>query len=72
MQVSMNVAMKYRAKITPLNSPLQTEDINFIREKITNKVNNELKKRIARGYDGIDLGLISNVVGEFLVKVKVK
>ena len=72
MQVSMNVTMKYRSKITPLNAYLQTKDINFIRDKITNKVNNELKKRIAKGYSGIDLGLVSEIVEEFLVKVKVK
>lgn len=72
MEVSMNIAMKYRSEITPFKTYLKIEEADSIKIKITNKVNNELNKRIAKGYTGIDLNLVSEIVNKFLKKIKIK
>lgn len=46
---SMEVARRYRGKINPVNRPLQKKDIEYIKNRVINKVNNELKLRIAKG-----------------------
>ena len=68
---SLEIAKKYREKINPINAPLPDEDINYIKNKITNKVRAELKLRISKGYENIDLDFVEELVDEALKNTKV-
>lgn len=63
---SFNIAKKYREKINPIKCPLLNKDIEYIRIKITNKVRAELLLRISKGYGGINLGLVDELVNKAL------
>ena len=69
---SLNIAKNYREKIHPLHSALPEKDIEYIKNKLINKVNNELKLRISKGYKNINLDLVEGVVNQMLVDMKVK
>jgi len=68
---SLVIAKKYREKINPVKSCLSYSDAIEIRVKIINKVRNELRLRISKGYDGIDLNLIEELVDKYLRDMKV-
>ena len=63
---SFNLAKKYREKINPVNKALPHKDINYIKNKIKNKVEAELKLRIRRGYENINLDLVDKLVDKAL------
>ena len=63
---SFEIAKKYREKINPASAPLPENDISHIRNKITSKVISELKLRISKGYENIDLDLVEEFVDEKL------
>ncbi len=68
----MEIAKRYREKINPINKALPEKDIEYIKSKIINKVNSELKLRIEKGYKNINLDLAEGVVNKLLVDMKVK
>lgn len=68
---SLDIAKKYREKINPVNAPLPESDIDYIKGKITNKVTAELRLRVAKGYENIDLGLVEILVEDGLKDTKV-
>ncbi|MBT5022841.1 hypothetical protein HOK51_03935 [Candidatus Woesearchaeota archaeon] len=63
---SFEIAKKYRDKINPLYVPFPDKDVEYIRIKLTNKVNSELLKRISRGYENIDLKLVKEFIDQYL------
>ncbi|MEK6829231.1 MAG: hypothetical protein AABY15_03825 [Nanoarchaeota archaeon] len=63
---AINVSRKYREKINPRNRSLSARDIEYIRNKIINKVKVELVIRISKGYKNIDLSLIERLVDKVL------
>ena len=69
---SFEVAQKYREKINPLQRELPDKDTNKIKEEVLRRANNELKLRISKGYQGIDLNLteliLENILKELLIK----
>ena len=69
---SIDIARRYREKINPINRPLPEEDIVHIKSKVINKVNSELKLRIGKGYKNINLDLVSGIVNNMLIDLKVK
>ena len=68
---SLNIAKKYRDKINPINSELQYKDAIYIRNKVVNKVRNELRVRISKGYTNIDLNLVDALVDKYLKEIRV-
>ena len=66
---SLEIAKKYREKINPVEDILPSKDIEYIKNKVINKVNSELKIRIEKGYDNIDLNLVEDIVDGFLNKL---
>ena len=66
---SFEIAKRYRDKINPINDSLPLKDIEYIRNKIKNKVKSELLIRI--GYKDIDLNLIEPFIGEALNQLKI-
>ncbi|MFH1358501.1 MAG: hypothetical protein ABIH37_01285 [archaeon] len=68
---SLNIAKKYREKINPSNSELPHKDIIYIKNKITNKVRNELQVRISKGYENINLNLIDSLIDKHLKETKI-
>jgi hypothetical protein len=60
--VSLEIAKKYREKINPKNAALPDKDIEYVKNKITNKVKAELMSRIAKGYKDINLDLAEDLV----------
>lgn len=68
---SFEIAKRYREKINPIKSPLPYKDISYIKSKRINKVRAELLLRISKGYENIDLGLVENLVNEFLKETKI-
>ncbi|MBI1936148.1 hypothetical protein HYS31_06930 [Candidatus Woesearchaeota archaeon] len=69
---SVEAAKKYREEINPINRPLQEKDIENIKSKVTNKVNNELRLRIVKGYKNINLDSVVGLVDEMLIGMKIK
>lgn len=63
---SLNIAKRYRDKINPSYSELPYKDIIYIKNKITNKVRNELRLRISKGYTNINLSLIDELISKYL------
>ena len=68
---SWEIAKAYREKINPVGSPLLGVDAEEIKRKISNKVRNELKLRIDRGYKNISLELVDDLVFQFLKELKI-
>jgi len=68
---SLNIAKKYRDKINPFDSNLPYKDAVYIKNKITNKIRNELRLRISKGYTNINLNLIELLVDKYLKETKV-
>lgn len=69
---SIEIAKKYREKINPVNKALQEKDIEYIKSKVINKANSELKLRIAKGYKNISLDLVEGIVDKILTDMKIK
>ena len=69
--VSLDLAKKYREKLNPAEKPLIQENITFIKEKVTQKVKNELLLRISRGYQNINLNLIESLTEKYLKNLKI-
>lgn len=65
---SFDIAKRYREKINPKNNKLPLKDLDIIKKKVVQKVNSELRLRIARGYENIDLDDIESVVERLLNK----
>lgn len=69
--LSLDVAKKYRAKINPVDTQLPEKDIEYIKQKILKKVFTELRQRISKGYQNIDLELVKPTVDRMLSEIKV-
>ncbi|MEK6876715.1 MAG: hypothetical protein AABX63_04840 [Nanoarchaeota archaeon] len=63
---SLEIAKRYREKINPINEPFPERDIVEIKSKIISKVNNELKLRISKGYENINLNAVEKTTNEML------
>ena len=68
---SMKTALNYRNKINPVNSKLQDEDVNYIKDKIIKRVRSKLSNRINEGYKNINLGLIEIIADKYLKEAKI-
>ena len=69
---SWDIAKRYRERINPVEKELTDKDIQEIRKKIVNKVKSELRTRIEKGYENIDLESVEEVVEEVLKEMKIK
>ena len=63
---SLEKAKEYRREINPKNVALPDKDIENIKNKIINKVKSELKLRISKGYDNLNLDIVERLVNDFL------
>jgi hypothetical protein len=63
---SFELAKKYREKINPIISPLPEKDFLYIKNKIIVKVKAELRVRILKGYDNLNLDIVEQEVNKFL------
>ena len=68
---SMKTALNYRNKINLVNSKLQDEDVNYIKDKIIKRVRSKLSNRINEGYKNINLGLIEIIADKYLKEAKI-
>ena len=68
---SLEIAKRYREKINPVNSSLSNKDVEYIKNKIKNKVISELSIRISNGYKNIDLELANNIIEKYLKEVDI-
>jgi len=71
LEISFNIAKRYREKINPVNKELPEKDMNYIKDKIIRNVKTELELRISKGYENINLKLIEPIVDEILKEIKV-
>lgn len=71
-KISLNRAESYREKINPINKPLSDKDIKYIKNKIINKVRNELNLRIEKGYKNINLDVIEDIINNNLKDIKIR
>lgn len=69
---SWEIARGYREKINPINGNLPDKDSEEIKRKIANKVKSELKLRIDKGYENIDLSLVEEFVEKALKEMGIK
>ena len=63
---SLKIARDYREKINPTTGPLPEKDIEFIKNKVRMKANNELKLRISKGYKNINLDSVEGIANDIL------
>lgn len=63
---SVEIAKNYREKINPINKPLPERDAAEIRGRIISKAEAELKLRIAKGYENINLDSVEEVTEKIL------
>ena len=68
---SWEIARRYREKINPVDKALPDRDIEEIKRKVINKVKTELKLRINKGYENINLALVPELVEKSLRDMKV-
>ena len=68
---SFDKAKEYREKINPKNTRLPDKDVQNVKSKVVNKVKAELKLRISKGYEGIDLSLVEELVDKYLKETSV-
>jgi hypothetical protein len=68
---SWQIAKNYREKINPASRSLPFSDIEEIKRKIINNVNSELKLRIDKGYENIDLSLVEELIDKELKELRV-
>ncbi len=68
---SLVIAKKYRNKINPIENCLSYGDIVYIRNRVINKVRNELRIRLSKGYTNIDINLIERFVDKYLKEMEV-
>jgi hypothetical protein len=68
---SLEIAKRYREKINPVHVPLPEKDFEYIKNKIISKVNNELKSRISKGYENIDLNVVEKTTNKILKNIDV-
>ncbi len=69
---SLNQAEQYRNKINPISSPLQEKDIEYIKNKLINKVKAKLLTRIEDGYKNISLNLVEKLVENKLKEMNIE
>lgn len=63
---SFKIAKKYREKINPINSFFNEAAAEEIKKKIHARVKSELLFRISKGYTGIRLELIDEIIDKML------
>ena len=68
---SFEKAKEYRDKINPKNTRLPDKDVQNLKSKIVNNVKAELKLRISKGYNGIDLNLVEKIVDKYLKETSI-
>ncbi|MAE13429.1 hypothetical protein CMO92_02590 [Candidatus Woesearchaeota archaeon] len=66
---SFRLAEGYRERIHPKREVFSGKDVVHIRVCVGQRTRNELRKRICRGYEGIDLGLVEVYVERALVLI---
>ncbi len=69
---SFLVAKRYREKINPTQGCLPDKDVEIIKAEVSKKATKELKQRIVKGYEGIDLNRVENVLEELLRELMVE
>lgn len=68
---SWEIAKRYREKINPVNKNLPGRDIEEIKKKIIKRVRAELKSRIEKGYENIDISFAEEFVEKSLKEMKI-
>lgn len=68
---SLKIAKNYREKINPIKNILPDKDIRYIKKRLTNKVKSELRIRIKKGYQNINLNLVEELVDKALKEMGV-
>ncbi len=68
---SLTIAKSYRGRIHPLDNALPSHDNREVRDKIIREVRTKLGRRMAKGYDNIDISLIEDFVDKALKDMKV-
>ncbi len=71
LSISWKIAKRYREKINPINRALQSKDANYIKTKMVTLVRAELLMRISKGYKGINLDFIEELVDKALKDMSV-
>lgn len=68
---AINRSKKYREKINPVESPLPSKDVEYIKSRIINRVKADLQKRKLEGYKNVDLSLIDSFIDKSLKETKI-
>ncbi len=68
---SLSLAKKYRNDINPIDKPLHSSDIEYIKQKIYGKVKSELQSRTLRGYKNIQWNLINEEIEKTLKELNI-
>lgn len=68
---SLNIAISYRNKLNPLDKKLPASDTDYIKNKIISRVESQLKLRISKGYENIDLSLVEKETDNVLKALKI-
>jgi len=70
--ISLDVAKRYREKINPVQRGLPEKDLEKIKEEVLRKAKKELRLRVSKGYQEIDLSLADKVLEEVLLELRIE
>ena len=68
---SLKVAKIYREKINPAKEPLPEKDVTDIKSKVMSKATNELKLRISKGYNNINIDSVEDITKNVLIDMEI-
>lgn len=68
---SFEVARRYREKINPVQRELPENDVDKIKEEVFKRAGKELRLRIDKGYEGVKLGLLGEILEKVLEELKI-
>lgn len=71
LNISLDIAKRYREKINPVHCCLHSNDVEYIKDRIHHRVTSELRLRISKGYKNINLDLIDETINKFLKETNV-
>jgi len=69
---SYDIAKRYREKINPVDRCFPIGDLNYLKEKLKNRINGELILRIDKGYKNLNLDLVDIEIDKVLKEINIQ
>jgi len=68
---SLEISKRYREKINPIQRELPEKDVEKIKEEVLRRAKKELRLRTSKGYQGIELDKIEDILEKILQELSI-